>query len=281
MTDQQKRSMNRRRLLGGAVAGGTALAVSGTLMSLPASANGRTTAAKTTPIPVPTLYTRQQWGAAPPDNAADVKVEPFAPALIVIHHMAYPNSTDYSREHAFQLSRDCQNDHMRNNGWNDMGQQLTISRGGYLMEGRYPTAEAIGQGKQVIGAHVANWNTASIGIENEGTYMTEVPPQSQWDTLVATCAWLCQAYGLPPMTALVGHRDLNQPGTSRATLCPGNAFYKKLPQLRAEVATAMNLPVGKGSPNHVEENLRQNLQTRSLTESRDHGPAIGPMDTSR
>ncbi|MCC3766911.1 peptidoglycan recognition family protein [Streptomyces sp. UNOC14_S4] len=273
MTEQPKNiRVGRRGLLGGALAGGAAL-VTGNALSAPR--------AQAAPAPVacrgPRLHTREQWRAVPPQDPAGVRVEPFRPALVVVHHMDYPNSTDYSLEHAFQLSRDCQYDHMHNNGWNDIGQQLTLSRGGFLMEGRYRSAEAVRCGEQVIGAQVANWNTVSIGIENEGTYTTELPPEAQWRALVETCAWLCRVYGLSPMTAIVGHRDLNQPGTPLATECPGNALYKRLPVLRQKVAHAMGLPVGDGSPNHVAEDL----PAPHASGARDHGPAVGPLDPTR
>ncbi|MFC5720827.1 peptidoglycan recognition family protein [Streptomyces gamaensis] len=276
MTEQSDvRQVGRRGLLSGALAGGAAVVAGGVLSAPGAQAAPRPAVA--CPFPRPTLYTREQWKAVPPQDPAGVRVEPFRPALIVVHHMAYPNSTDYSLEHAFQLSRDCQDDHMRHNGWNDIGQQLTLSRGGFLMEGRYRSAEAIRRRKQVVGAQVANWNSVCLGIENEGTYVTELPPAAQWRALVATCAWLCHGYGLDPMTALVGHRDLNQPGTPLATECPGNALYKRLPGLRAEVARAMGLPVGGGSPNHVAEDVPGTRAGRTG----DHGPAVGPLDPTR
>lgn len=276
MTGHSRRPrIGRRGLLSGALAGGVAVTAGNTLFA--PGAEARTGPADGCPVHRPRLHTREEWKAVPPADPGGVKVEPFAPALIVVHHMDYPNSTDYSLEHAFQLSRDCQYDHMHNNGWNDIGQQLTISRGGFLMEGRYRSAGSIRRGEHVIGAQVANWNTASIGIENEGTYITELPPAAQWRTLVATCAWLCDRYDLSPMTAIVGHRDLNQPGTPLATECPGNALYKKLPELRANVATAMGLPAGDGSANHVTEDMPSVQGARE----RDHGPATGASDPTR
>ncbi|MGA5130058.1 peptidoglycan recognition protein family protein [Streptomyces olivoreticuli] len=278
MTGDTERSwMGRRGLLSGALASGAAVVAGNSFLAPDAQARARAGSARDCPVRRPRLHTREEWRAAPPGDPHGVMVEPFAPALIVVHHMDYPNTTDYSLEHAFQLSRDCQYDHMHNNGWNDIGQQLTISRGGFLMEGRYRSAKAIRSGDHVVGAQVANWNTASIGIENEGTYITELPPEAQWHTLVATCAWLCDTYGLPPMTAIVGHRDLNQPGTSLATECPGNALYKQLPNLRKQVSEAMGLPVGDGSPNHVAEDV----PASTLPREKDHGPAKGPLDPGR
>ncbi|MFD0901259.1 peptidoglycan recognition protein family protein [Actinomadura sediminis] len=210
----------RRRLLGG-----TAVAVGGALLGPLPSAHART---------APRLYTRAEWGARPPKVAATVLDR--APDRIVVHHTATPNSADLSRRHAFALSRSIQDFHMDANGWDDTGQQLTISRGGHLMEGRNRSLEAINAGAHVMGAHTLGHNEHTIGIENEGTYMTAAPTRALWCRLVATCAWLCDVYDLDPHTAIVGHRDHND------TACPGDVLYALLPQLRAQVAARPSAP---------------------------------------
>jgi hypothetical protein len=178
--------------------------------------------------------------------------------------MAFPNSTDYSLSHAFQLSRDCQNLHMDTNGWADTGQQLTISRGGYVMEGRNRSLEAIGKGANVMGAQTANNNGHTLGIENEGTYTSVLPPTALWNALVQTLAWLCDDYGLDPHAAIVGHRDYV------ATQCPGDALYAKLPQLRNDVANRLgvSLTAERATP-YVRTNLPGPIRRG------DHGPTLG------
>jgi hypothetical protein len=209
----------------------------------------------------PHVYTRAEWGARPPTSAAEIIA---APDHLVVHHMAFPNSTDYSLTHAFQLSRDCQDLHMDTNGWADTGQQLTISRGGYVMEGRNRSLEAIGKGANVMGAQVANENGHTLGIENEGTYTSVLPPTALWNSLVQTLAWLCADYGLDPHTAIVGHRDYNN------TECPGDALYAKLPNLRNDVANALGFAAGKErATSYVRSNL-PGPRSRG-----DHGPAVG------
>lgn len=225
------------------------------------------------PLPVaaaqaaPRLHTRAQWRARPPRVTATVLDR--APDHIVVHHTASPNSTDHSLEHALALSRSIQTFHMDTNGWDDIGQQLTISRGGHLMEGRNRTIEAIDAGHHVVGAHTLSHNDHTIGIENEGTYMTEEPTGALWDELVSTCAWLCDAYGLDPHAAIVGHRDYN------VTACPGDTLYALLPELRNQVADSLGqrrvaqrsvpVPSGLPGPRHTF----------------DHGPATGPGDPTR
>ncbi|WP_344902781.1 peptidoglycan recognition family protein [Actinomadura meridiana] len=176
----------------------------------------------------PHVYTRKQWKARRPRRPA--KVADRRPDHIIVHHTATANSDDRSVEHAFALSRRIQDIHMDTNGWDDTGQQLTISRGGIVMEGRNRSLKAIHDGDLAIGAQVLHHNGHTIGIENEGTYTTKAVPSHLWTSLVEVCVWLCQAYDLEPSEAIVGHRDYN------ATACPGDVLYARLPELRRAVA---------------------------------------------
>ncbi|MEU8804110.1 MULTISPECIES: peptidoglycan recognition family protein [unclassified Spirillospora] len=249
--------LTRRGLLGGtgAVLGGALL---GPVAGAPSAASAQA---------APRVHTRSEWGARPPTSTATVLDR--APDHIVVHHTASANSTDYSLEHAFALSRSIQNFHMDGNGWSDTGQQLTISRGGHLMEGRNRSLAAVNAGDHVVGAHTLNHNSHTIGIENEGIYMTQGPTGPLWDKLVATCAWLCDTYGLDPHAAIVGHRDYN------ATACPGDVLYARLPELRNEVAGSLGARrVAQSSP-AVPSGLRGPRHTF------DHGPAAAPGEPTR
>ncbi|TMQ96692.1 N-acetylmuramoyl-L-alanine amidase [Actinomadura soli] len=180
----------------------------------------------------PRIYTREQWKARSPRRAA--KVIGRRPDHIVVHHTATPNSKDASRAHAFALSRLIQDIHMDRNRWDDAGQQLTISRGGIVMEGRNRSLKAIRNGGLAIGAQVLHHNEHTIGIENEGTYMKKAVPRRLWGSLVEVCVWLCRAYDLEPSKAIVGHRDYNR------TACPGDVLYARLPALRRAVAKRLD-----------------------------------------
>ncbi|WP_413229119.1 peptidoglycan recognition family protein [Actinomadura citrea] len=187
----------------------------------------------------------------------------------MVHHTASANATDHSLEHALGLSRTIQNFHMDTNGWDDIGQQLTISRGGHLMEGRNRTLEAIGAGTHAVGAHTLGQNDHTIGIENEGTYTTVKPTGALWAKLVSTCARLCDVYGPEPHAAIVGHRDHN------ATACPGDALYALLPRLRDQVADRLGERYPAEAPGAVPGGLPGPRFTS------DHGPAVGPGDPTR
>ncbi|MFK0256202.1 N-acetylmuramoyl-L-alanine amidase [Streptomyces sp. NPDC090445] len=81
----------------------------------------------------------------------------------------------------------------------------------------------------VRAAHCIGQNSVAIGIENEGTYMTEEPPEDQFSTLADLCAHICRQYGVPA-SEIHGHRDFN------STDCPGDTLYAMLPKLREDVA---------------------------------------------
>ncbi|MFD6099524.1 peptidoglycan recognition family protein [Nocardiopsis flavescens] len=223
----------------------------------------------------PTVHARAAWGARPPSSPIQVLANP--PLHIVVHHTATANSTDHSLEHALALSRSIQNHHMDSNGWSDAGQQLTISRGGHVMEGRDRTLPAVAAGQHVVGAHVANNNSTCIGIENEGTYTAQGPTQPLRDSLVETLAWLCAAYGLNPQTAILGHRDFN------ATACPGDVLYAMLPELRNAVSGVLRARGVEVSGRPVPEDLRPSYPDVPDAPWRefDHGPAHGPDDITR
>lgn len=174
------------------------------------------------------IHSRRDWRARPPKNG--IEVLDAGPDHIVVHHTVSPNSRDYSRAHAYQLSRQIQRFHMEDRGWDDIGQQLTISRGGHVMEGRARSLSAILSGRHVVGAQTLHHNTHTIGIENEGTYSTARVPARLWSSLVWTCTALCLAYELDPFEAIAGHRDFG------ATECPGDALYARLPALQRAVA---------------------------------------------
>ncbi|WP_243716899.1 peptidoglycan recognition family protein [Actinomadura sp. KC345] len=182
----------------------------------------------------PQVYTRSQWNARSPKRPA--KVVGRAPDRIVIHHTATANSSKRSLGHAFALSRKIQAWHMDRNGWDDAGQQLTISRGGIVMEGRNKSLKAVQAKDLAVGAHVLHHNDHTIGIENEGTYTKKQVPGRLWDSLVEVCVWLCRSYDLDPFQAIVGHRDFNN------TACPGDRLYARLPELRRSVAARMDGP---------------------------------------
>ena len=153
----------------------------------------------------PTIHGCDEWGARPPNGT--ISVLDRTPTYIVVHHTAGGNSSDLSLAHAFAISRGIQDFHMDGRGWIDSGQQLTNSRGGHVTEGRHRSVEILDGGtRHVLGAHVGDHNSETIGIENEGLYSTvDVTPQL-WDSLVNLVAYIALA---------VRHRAVGDQGTPR------------------------------------------------------------------
>lgn len=223
----------------------------------------------------PTISSCAEWGAAPPTSA--ISINNYRPTKILIHHTDTANSTDYSQAHAFALSRSIQQYHF-SKGWIDTGQHFTVSRGGFITEGRHRTLETLAGGSTfALGAHCTGQNTTSLGIENEGTYTSETPPSTQWNKLIDLCAYLCQTYAIPA-SELYGHRDF------LATDCPGNLFYAQLPDLRSAVATKLGTTapparswptLQSGASGFRVTTLQYLLRYRgsSLTADGDFGPA--------
>ncbi|MBX6354438.1 MAG: N-acetylmuramoyl-L-alanine amidase [Micromonosporaceae bacterium] len=217
-----------RRTLFRAGLGAAAAAVVGTELALPGAA------AAVPSAEFPWIIDCDSWGARPPSSP--IQITGNTTNKIILHHMAFPNVTDYSREHAIQLARDCQNLHMDTNGWADTGQHFTVSRGGYVLEGRHRSLETLEIGEhQVIAAHCPGENGNAIGIENEGTYITETPPEALLDSLVRLCVAVCRKFRLHAWD-IFGHWDF------RFTDCPGIAFYAQFPMVRSRVLAQMGTP---------------------------------------
>jgi hypothetical protein len=212
------RPLSRRAVLRGAVLLGTATAA-------PLAARPATAA-----VNQPDITNCAAWGARSPSSS--VSVLQRRPNKIIVHHTAFPNSTDYSQAHAFANSRAIQDLHMDTNGWIDSGQHFTNSRGGWLTEGRHGSLYALLHGQTMVqGAHCVGQNDQAIGIENEGIYLDVQPPRALWNSLVLFCAFTCQQYGVPA-TEIYGHKDFNN------TQCPG-LLHDRLPELRSAVAAML------------------------------------------
>ncbi|MEU5945849.1 N-acetylmuramoyl-L-alanine amidase [Micromonospora sp. NPDC047465] len=217
--------LDRRTLLRAGL-GAATVAVVGSELAFPAAAQADPGA------DLDWIYSCDEWGARPPADPLSVSAIPTN--KIIVHHMAFPNVTDYSEAQAIKLARDCQDLHMDGNRWSDTGQHFTVSRGGYVMEGRRGSLERLQAGdRQMISAHCPGENGRAIGIENEGTYVTETPPEALLDSLVRLCTTICRQYGLHAHD-IFGHWDF------RTTQCPGAAFYRQFPVLRRRVFEALD-----------------------------------------
>jgi hypothetical protein len=227
-----KPGIDRRALLWSG-ASAAALGVIGGGLALPtgALASGATPDAGQ-PAGLDFIIDCDSWGARQPSST--LVMNTGTTRKIIFHHTAYPNSTDYSLDQAVWLARDIQNLHMDTNGWADTGQHFTVSRGGYVLEGRHRSLEGLTSGaQQVTSAHCPGENTRAIGIENEGTYITETPPAGLLASLVRLSVAICQQYGIHAHN-IFGHWDY------RDTDCPGILFYRQFPMLRRIIAAQLH-----------------------------------------
>ncbi|MEO3843596.1 MULTISPECIES: peptidoglycan-binding protein [unclassified Streptomyces] len=224
--------------------GGGALLLGGS-----AAADGGTSLRRTADDPSYVIGTGD-WGARPPSGT--VSVSSGTTTKIVVHHTAFPNTTDYSYEAAVFMARKIQDLHMDDNGWIDSGQHFTISRGGYVLEGRHGSLEALADGgHQVVSAHAVGENRRAIGIENDGHYVNDTPTPALVFSLQRLCVTIGTQYGFGA-DRIFGHWDFND------TQCPGALFYREFPALRRQVAQVL----GQG-PDEIPERTWPDTYTSS------------------
>ncbi|WP_288818455.1 peptidoglycan recognition family protein [uncultured Micrococcus sp.] len=192
--------------------------------------SGTNTADKASRVKAPDIIGTADWEAVEPEQYLQTLHE--RPSYLVIHHTTTPNVTDGSREAAIEIAQRVQNGHI-NQHWGDSGQHFTVSRGGFALEARHGSKFALEKGDRfILGVHALGFNAYALGIECEGTYMVNPPPQKMYEGLLHLCTYICQQYDLPP-SRIIGHRDLVR------TSCCGDAFYAKLPVLREDVKVSL------------------------------------------
>jgi len=180
-----------------------------------------------------------EWNAKAPLNAFALRT----PKYVIVHHTTDQNPpTNPSRstqDGAIKLAQRIQRDHF-GRGWSDSGHNFLNTTGGFVLEGRTGTLDAVKKGLCVQSAHaaqdpgrLANGND-SPGIENEGNFMNFAMGDVQWASLVELCASLCDACSISPVN-IRGHREFSN------TQCPGDWLFGQLPRLRQDVATKLGV----------------------------------------
>ncbi|MDO5634342.1 MAG: peptidoglycan recognition family protein [Micrococcus sp.] len=197
-------------------------------------------------IAAPEIIGTAEWGARRPAQYLQTLNE--RPSYLIIHHTTTPNVTDGSRTAALDMGVRLQNAH-ENQGWGDSGHHFTMTRGGYALEARHGSKYALEGGESfILGVHALGFNAYALGIECQGFYMLNPPPQSMYQGLVHLCAYICQQYHLPP-ARVIGHRDLVR------TSCCGDAFYAKLPVLREDIRVSLETGQVRVTENFGADNL--------------------------
>lgn len=209
----------------------------------------------------PNIVTRAEWGADESLKDTDGGCErSFYPVQqLFVHHTAgssyvAPYDDDMRAIYAY---------HTQGNGWCDLGYNFVIAPDGTIFEGRWARAYSDWEthssenrsGQAVAGAHVAGFNSGSVGISMMGDFRDGRRPTTEARaSLVEMLAWETDRHDLQPtathtyvnpstgakktLPVIAGHKDAG------STECPGTTVYKDLPNIREEVAVA----VGAGRP---------------------------------
>lgn len=133
-------------------------------------------------------------------------VNPDAIRHVVIHHTANSNPKWGVKE--------CHESHL-NRGWIGIGYNYFLEQDGMIYYGRSDVK------RDYIGAHVAGYNSTSIGICLDGNYSMHVPTAKNLDQTARITAYILRRYNLSAM-AIRYHCEL------QAKDCPGRNFPSRL-----------------------------------------------------
>jgi hypothetical protein len=192
----------------------------------------------------PRIIPRDDWCTTcddPPSWAPEYRT----PTKFVIHHTVSANNHD-----GYQTVRAIHNYHANTRGWSDIGYNFLIDREGRIFEGRYGGENENGQ--TVVGGHALQFNYGSIGVALIGTYSEEEPSPATLNALVNLLVTKGLRYEIGPYDegslagtsfpyGILGHRDV-LPGH---TVCPGQAAWDLLPDIRARVDAGLAEHIGK------------------------------------
>ena len=183
----------------------------------------------------PAITSRSSWGPRAPKATPDV-----APRLKMgfVHHTVSAN--DYAPGDVPAMLRGIQAYHMDANGWDDIGYNFLVDRAGQIWEGR-----SGGIDRNVVGAHVAGFNTGSVGVAVIGDHRTVAPTSASVGAVAQVLGWRLGLAGVDPtasatmtgpdgkavsLRTVSGHRD------AASTECPGQQLYDELGLIRSAAA---------------------------------------------
>ncbi|MEU7384136.1 MULTISPECIES: peptidoglycan recognition protein [unclassified Streptomyces] len=201
--------------------------------------------------PRPAIVSRAGWGA---DESISPEQPDYLPGgkvkAVVVHHTA--ESNNYTCADAPAVVRGIYAYHVKQLGWKDLGYNFLVDKCGTVYEGRKGGVDL-----PVMGAHAYGFNSETTGISVLGTYTDVAPSDAALTSVAKIAAWKLGQYGVDPtgtttltagdsgrsyagktwakgakltLPTLHGHRD------GFNTQCPGNAYYAKLPTVRAWAA---------------------------------------------
>ncbi|MDP9402318.1 MAG: peptidoglycan recognition protein [Actinomycetota bacterium] len=204
------------------------------------------------------VISRAQWGA---DESLRAPRQSHAPVTkLIVHHTA---TTNDDPDPAATI-RAIYSFHTQIRGWDDIGYNFLVDAQGRVYEGRFartyaagenPTGEDV-EGNAVVGAHAEGANTGSVGIALLGDFIAASPTPAAFEALESMLAWQVDRHYIDPTGSapytktdgsvvtfpnIAGHRD------TRATDCPGDSLYSRLPELRRAMPRPGPRPAGPAS----------------------------------
>lgn len=203
----------------------------------------------------PNIVTRAEWGAdeSLKSTSGGCQRSFYKVQQLFVHHTAGANFDTRPKA----TMRAIYWYHAVRQGWCDIGYNFVISPDGQLFEGRWARNYAPFEthdsesrdGRAVAGAHVAGYNSGSIGFSLMGNYEEVQLPPAARKTLAEVLAWETDRHNLDPqgvhkyrnpetgatkrLPRIAGHRDAGY------TSCPGRFVYGALPAIRKDVKAVM------------------------------------------
>lgn len=222
----------------------------------------------------PAIVTRAEWGADESIKSTSGScVRKFFPVQqLFVHHTVGRNFESNPKA----AMRAIYYFHTQRQGWCDVGYNFVVGWDGTIYEGRWARkygpwevhSSEDSKGRAVAGAHVAGYNSGSVGVSVMGNFSEVQPPPAVRRALAELLAWEADRHDLKPrgehtyrnpetgatrrLKYISGHRDAGY------TECPGNFLYAALPAVRKDTAAAM----GEGK---VTSLMSANAEPRRVT----------------
>ncbi|MDQ4126245.1 MAG: N-acetylmuramoyl-L-alanine amidase [Actinomycetota bacterium] len=210
---------------------------------------------KTAAAGAPDIVTRAEWGADESIKSTSGScVRQFFPVQqLFVHHTVGQNFDSNGKA----TMRAIYHFHTRTQGWCDVGYNFVVGWDGTIYEGRWARnygpwevhSSEDRAGRAVAGAHVAGYNSGSVGVSVMGNFSEVQPPPAVRRSLAELLAWEADRHDLKPrgehtyrnpetgetrrLKYIAGHRDAGY------TECPGNFLYAALPAVRKDTAAVM------------------------------------------